>query len=306
MKQTGSLRGKPLAATLGMAFLFGTSFVASKVALGGFSPMELVFLRFAVAALFFWLLGWRLPPAQLTPGQKRSVLLLALLEPGLYFFLESYGLQLTQASTAAVLISTIPLFVALWELLFLGLRLASQELALILLSLVGVTLLLTAGGFPKVFGGTLLGNLLILGAAISASVYTLVARRLMAQVDALTVTRWQALFAAVLYAPFALVAFLRGGHLPQNLEPWLAVVYLGLFCSFGAYFLLNYALARLRASLVAAFSNLIPVVATALAVLLLGEKLQAQQLLGAALTVGAITALTLRHGQPSEPSPPGG
>jgi len=55
--------------------------------------------------------------------------------------------------------------------------------------------------------------------------------------------------------------------------------------------------------LVAAFSNLIPVVATALAVLLLGEGLSAQQLLGAGITVAAITALTLRH-RPPESTPP--
>jgi len=297
------IAGKPLAATLGMAFLFGTSFVASKIALSGFSPMELVFLRFAIASGLFLLLGFWRPPAKLSRSQARNVLLLALLEPGLYFFLESYGLKLTLASTAAVLISTIPLFVVLWEALFLGMRVRLDELGLVLLSLLGVALLLTAGGLRQALGGTLAGNLLVLGAAISASVYTLVARRLMAQVDALTVTRWQALFAAAFYGPFALVAFASQKTLPGNLTPWLAVGYLGLFCSFGAYFLLNYALAHLRASLVAAFSNLIPVVATGLAVLLLGEGLTVQQLVGAGITVTAITLLTLRH-RPPESTPP--
>jgi drug/metabolite transporter (DMT)-like permease len=297
------IAGKPLAATCGMALLFGTSFVASKIALGSFSPMELVFLRFAVASAFFLLLGlWR-PPAKVSRSQARSIVLLALLEPGLYFFLESYGLKLTLASTAAVLISTIPLFVVLWEVLFLGLRVRADELGLVLLSLLGVGLLLTAGSWRQALGGTLAGNLLVLGAAISASVYTLVARRLMAAVDALTVTRAQALFAALFYAPFAAGAFASHQRLPTDPVPWLAVAYLGLFCSFGAYFLLNYALAHLRASLVAAFSNLIPVVATALAVLLLGEGLSAQQLLGAGITVAAITALTLRH-RPPESTPP--
>ncbi len=296
---------RALFATVGMAFLFGTSFVASKVALRGFSPTQLIFLRFAVAALFFALAKGFLPSQELTREQGKQVFFLALLEPGIYFFLEAYGLKLTLASTAAVLISTIPIFVVLLEAFWLKERISPREVALILLSLFGVSLLLTAGGWDRAFGGTFLGNLLILGAAFSASVYTVLARKIMASVDALTVTRWQAFFATAFYFPFALGAYAFGGKLPTHSAPWLATLYLGLACSFGAYFLLNYALSRLRASFVSAFSNLIPVVASVLAVVFLGESLSAQQIVGAAIALGAITALTLTHGTSQSP-PPGG
>ncbi|MGC8916386.1 MAG: DMT family transporter [Thermoanaerobaculum sp.] len=298
------MTGKALAATLGMAFLFGTSFVASKVGLSGFSPTQLVFLRFAVASLLFAAVWPWTKRARLTPAQAKSVLLLALLEPGAYFFLESYGLQRTQASTASVLIATIPVLVLVFEAVFLHVKVALADAALVLASLFGVGVLLTAGGLDKALGGTLVGNLLILGAALAAAVYTLVARTLMASVDAFTVTRWQAFFAAGFYLPFALGACYRGCDLPTKWEPWVAVVYLGVACSFLAYFLLNYALSKARASLVAAFSNLIPVVATAWAVVILGETLHVQQLAGAALTVGAVTVLTLRH-RGSAPPPAG-
>lgn len=297
---------KALLATFGMAFLFGTSFVASKVALGAFSPTQLIFLRFAIAAVFFALAKGFLPSQKLSSEQGKQVFLLALLEPGIYFFLEAYGLKLTLASTAAVLISTIPIFVVVLEALWLKVLVSLREVALIVLSLFGVSLLLTAGGWDRAFGGTFLGNLLILGAAFSASLYTIVARKLMATVDALTVTRWQAFFATVFYLPFAVGAYLMGGKLPMSPRPWLATVYLGLACSFGAYFLLNYALSRLRASFVSAFSNLIPVVASVLAVVFLGETLSPQQVVGAAIAIGAITALTLTHRTAESPPPPSG
>lgn len=295
MKAVKSLPIPALAATLGMALLFGTSFVASKVALGAFSPTQVVFLRFAVAALFFFLSQRFWTPKTLAPWQLKKVLLLALLEPGAYFVLESYGLKLTLASTASVLIATIPLFVLLGEVLFLRLQLRPLDLALILISLVGVGMLLNAFGVTATWGGTLQGNLLVLGAAVTASAYTLLARKVLASVDALSVTRWQAYFAAVVYGPFAGIAWGQEKNFPTSPEPWLAIAYLGLFCSFGAYFLLNYSLAYLRPSLVAAFSNLIPVVATVLSVLLLGERLSLVQGVGAALTVGAVAALTLRQ-----------
>lgn len=293
MKAVKSLPIQALAATLGMALLFGTSFVASKVALGAFSPTQVVFLRFAVAALFFFHSQRFWTPKTLAPWQLKKVLLLALLEPGAYFVLESYGLKLTLASTASVLIATIPLFVLLGEVLFLRLRVRPLDLALILASLVGVAMLLNAFGVSQ--AGTLQGNLLVLGAAVTASAYTLLARKVLASVDALSVTRWQAYFAAAFYGPFAGIAWGQEKNFPTSPEPWLAIAYLGLFCSFGAYFLLNYSLAHLRPSLVAAFSNLIPVVATALSVLLLGERLSLVQGVGAALTVGAVAALTLRQ-----------
>lgn len=297
---------RALLATVGMAVLFGTSFVASKVALGGFSPTQLIFLRFAIAALFFVAAGRFLPAQALTREQSKQVFLLALLEPGIYFFLEAYGLKLTLASTAAVLISTIPIFVVLLEAFWLKVPVLPREVGLILLSLFGVSLLLTAGGWDRALGGTLWGNLLILGAALSASLYTIVARKLMASVDALTVTRWQAVFATALYFPFALGAYALGGKLPTTPKPWVATVYLGLACSFGAYSLLNYALSRLRASFVSAFSNLIPIVASVLAVVFLGETLSTQQVLGAAIAIAAITALTLTHRPAPSPPPPSG
>ncbi|MCS7183186.1 MAG: DMT family transporter [Thermoanaerobaculum sp.] len=301
MQAAHSLSGKALVATLGMAVLFGTSFVASKVALSAFSPTQLVFARFAVATLLFLALRPVMPNALVNAEQLKRLLVLALLEPGAYFFLESYGLQRTLASTASVLIATIPVFVLLLEVVLLKAAVAFLDAVLIVLSLTGVGLLLSAKGEPA-FGGTLVGNLLILGAAFSAAVYTLVARNLMASLDALTVTRWQAIFAVVLYFPFAGAAWLKGQPLPNTWQPWAAVLYLGVFCSFGAYALLNYALSQARPSLVAAFSNLIPVVATAVSLLVLGERLVLQQLAGAALTVGAIALLTLRHRQ--QPSPP--
>lgn len=295
MKAVTSIPIRAVAATLGMALLFGTSFVASKVALSAFSPTQVVFLRFAVASLLFVLSQRFWAPTVLAPWQLKKVLLLALLEPGAYFVLESYGLKLTLASTASVLIATIPLFVLLGEALFVGLPVRPPDVALIFVSLVGVGMLFNAFKVTAISGGMLLGNLLVLGAAVTASAYTLLARKVLASVDALSVTRWQAYFAAVVYAPFAGIAWGHEKNLPTSPEPWLAIAYLGLFCSFGAYFLLNYSLAHLRPSLVAAFSNLIPVVATVLSVWLLGERLSLAQGVGAALTVGAVAALTLRQ-----------
>jgi len=282
---------KALAALLTMAFLFGASFPATKVALESFTPAQLIFLRFLLSSVCF-VAVWRwLPPQRLTRGDVARIFAMALLEPGFYFYAEAEGVKRTLASTAAILISTIPLFVLVLEALWLKVRVRAAEVALILLSLGGIYLLV-AGGAGSIFGGTATGNGLILLAAVAASFYTVLARRLLARIHPLTMTFYQSLFAAALYLPFATWDTLRHAGPPVTEQGVLSLVYLGLFCSFLAYSLLNFCLGRMKASFVAAFTNVIPVVATAVAFFALNERLVPAQLLGGAVVLATMTALT--------------
>jgi drug/metabolite transporter (DMT)-like permease len=176
-----------------------------------------------------------------------------------------------------------------------------KEAMLIVVSLGGIFLLVTAGGISQAFGGSLAGNFFILGAAFAASVYTVLARKLLERYDAVAISRLQAIYASLLYLPFAAWDFMSVGIPHVSTRAWVAVVYLGIGCSFLAYLLLNVALTHLKASIVAAFTNVIPVVATGLAVVLLGERLHPMQAVGAAVVVGAVTLLTMRRPETEEP-----
>ncbi|MGC8762693.1 MAG: DMT family transporter [Acidobacteriota bacterium] len=289
-------KGSAVLAVTAMSVLFGASFVATKIALASFSPAVLIFLRFALASLLFLLLAPWTGLGGLGRKGAASVFLLALFEPGAYFFLEAAGIQRTLASTAAVIIATIPVFVLLLEAFWLKVRVRPREALLILLSLLGIVLLVLARGLGEALGGSLAGNLLVLGAAFTASVYTAMARKLLQRYSPLAVTRLQSFYAAALYLPFAAWTVIRQGlSAPPPRALW-ALLYLAAGCSFLAYLLLNFSLSRLRASTVAAFTNVIPVVAALLAVLLLGERLVFLQLLGAAVVVASVTLLTLWSG----------
>lgn len=283
---------KNLTALLGMAFLFGASFTGTKVALQGFSPFLLIFLRFGLSTLCFAAFWKWMPKVSLTRGDFARLFCIALLEPGLYFYAEAEGVQRTLASTASVLISTIPLFVLALEALFLKTRVRLVELGLMVVSIGGIYLLVASGG-QSALGGSLAGNSLILLAALSASVYTVLAKKLLDRIPALTLTFFQSLFATLTYLPFAAFGVWKGGF-PEVGRPQLtALLYLGVFCSFVAYALLNFCLSRMRASFVSAFANLIPVVGTAVAFLVLGERLFPVQILGAGVVLLCMTALTL-------------
>ncbi len=284
---------KGLCAILVMTVLFGASFTGTKVALESFTPAQLIFLRFAAASLLF--LGVRLFRQVQKPDRRdmAGLFLLALFEPGFYFYCEAQGVKRTLASTAAILISVIPMFVIVLEAVWLKMRIRFTEVFLIALSLGGIFLIVTAGGLDKAFGGTLAGNLLVLLAALAASIYTILAQKLLRRMEPTTVTLYQSLFASAIYLPFAAADTITGGIKLGSPRALWALLYLALFCSFFAYWLLNYALSRMKASFVAAFTNVIPVVGIAVAVFFLGERLYPLQFLGAAIVLCCMTVLTL-------------
>lgn len=287
---------EPLVALLLMAIVFGASFPATKVALGSFTPVQVIFLRFSVSALLFLVLTPWFPMPTLDRQGCLGAFALATLEPIAYFFLEAEGLRHTLASTAAILISTIPVLVLILEAVLLRSRVLAREIVLVFVSIVGTVILLTAGGAERAVGGSARGNLLILAAALAASLYTVFARHIMTRYSPVAMTRIQSFYAAALYLPFAGWDFIRGAQSGITVEAVGVIVFLGLGCSFGGYLLLNYALSRVSATIVGAYANVIPVVATAIAFLFLGERLFITQLLGGVLVIGSVTILTARPG----------
>jgi drug/metabolite transporter (DMT)-like permease len=295
LPETGAMKRERLpvlAALTAMSVLFGASFVAIKIGLEGFTPAQLIFLRFSLAAALFYGLSHWLRGSRVDWAGRAQIFVLALLEPGAYFVLEALGIQRTQASTAAILINTIPLFVLVLEAAWLKVPVVPREVFLILASLLGVCMLVLAGGFKEALGGSLAGNLLILAAALSASVYTVFARKLLVRYSPVTVTRLQVLYASILYLPYASWDWWRLGFKPVPASAVWSLLFLAAGCSFVAYGFLNYSLSRVKASLVAAFTNVIPVVGTALAVILLGEILYPLQILGGILVIVCVARLS--------------
>ena len=192
------------AAAVGMTFAFGLSFVATKTALKGFEPLLLALLRFALAGGILFVV-WRLRPVRepVTRKELGRLALVGFVSLTVYFSFENTGIARTSASEAAILIATIPIFVALIGAFLPAERLTGRQWAGVLLSFAGIVVLVLAAGGAA--GGSLTGNLLVLAASLSAAVYSILARRLLVSRSALFVTAWQNLFGALFMAPLALI-----------------------------------------------------------------------------------------------------
>jgi drug/metabolite transporter (DMT)-like permease len=274
-------------AALGMTVAFGMSFVATKVALRGFEPLLVALIRFTLAGAVLWLV-WRLRPGRerAAPGDRRRLALLGFVSLTVYFSFENLGIARTSASAASILIAAIPVFVLILNAFTLREPTTARQLLGIGLSFVGIVALVVSTGSAS--GGSLLGDLLVLAASLSAAVYSLLARRLMLRRSALFVTTWQNLFGALFMAPLALVEALVAGVRQPTAQAAAGVLFLTGVCSVVAYLLLNYAFRFLPASRVSVFINLTPVVAVAGAYVLLGERFTAAEAAAAVVVVAGV------------------
>ncbi|WP_319550273.1 DMT family transporter [Desulfogranum marinum] len=272
-----------------LAVLFwGLSFVATKVALQSFTPFCLIFFRFFAASLFFIVLFRRTGFQPLSKHDLKLLLLLAVMQPGLYFTFETFGLQYTSATKTSLIIATIPAVVLSLSALLLKERIRLLNLMGIMLSLFGVSLLVFGSGEQEELGGMLIGDLLIFGAVLSASAYMIMTRRLGANIPSRQITGMQIIFGAMLFFPAFVYDLPKFNPQAVTSEAVIAVIGLTLFATIGAFLCYNYALTKIPAAKASVCINAIPLVTAFGAWVLLGESLTMVQLCGAGIVLFAV------------------
>ena len=143
------------------------------------------------------------------------------------------------------------------------------------LSFCGIALLVVGDPeFGLNFDGSLLGDLLIGGAVVSAALYMVYARDLGRSYSSLEITFVQIVYGRSLLQPvFSMGAASPSNGRPSRLKSALAVGYLTVFATVGAFLCYNFALSQVPASKAAVFVNGIPVVTAIGAWVLLDERL---------------------------------
>ncbi len=271
-----------------MTVAFGGTFAATKVALRGFEPLLIAFVRFAMAGAILWLV-WRRRERRETVSRRElgRLALLGFVSLTVYFTFENLGIAHTSASEAAILIATIPIFVLVLNALTARERSSGGQWLGVAVSFAGVIALVGLGG--EAGGGSSLGgDLLVLAASLAGGGYTVMARRLLVTRSALFVTAFQNLFGALFMAPLAAVEAAVVGVRTPTTAALAAVLYLALLGSIVAYLLLNYGLRFVPAPRASAFTNLVPVVAVGAAFVVLGERFTAGQGLAALVVLAGV------------------
>ena len=273
--------------------LWASSFVALKLAFRGYHPMQVIFGRMFIASLCFIIfipsfrkLNWR-------RKDLKYLLVMAICEPCLYFIFEAKALELTSASQAGMITATLPLLVAILAWGLLKEQITRQTFTGFVIAIVGVCWLSFASETTEDAPSPLLGNFCEFLAMVCAAGYTISLKHLTNNYPPLFLTAFQAFIGSLFFFPFLLlpdVGFPDSWHV----EPFIAIVYLGTFITFGAYGCYNYGVSRIPASRAVGYVNLIPVFSIFLGIIILGETLNTTQWLACSLVFFGVW-LSSRH-----------
>jgi drug/metabolite transporter (DMT)-like permease len=156
-------------------------------------------------------------------------------------------------------------------------------------SFTGVAILASASGGVSRHSPTIHGDFITLCGSLAFALYVVLGKRVAGNYDALTMTTWNYLFGGLIILPIAVNRALAIGPLSnwQSIpwQAWVCLAFSAIFSSSLAYLFYFWLLRYLDASQLSAFSYLLPVSATILGILFLGEHGSWSELFGAALAL---------------------
>ena len=281
-------------------FLWGSSFVALKLAFRAYDPVVVIFGRMAVASIAFLpvMIYLRRRGLRLQSKDWKYILLMCLCEPCLYFLFEAAALLYTSSSQAGMITTILPLLVAVGASLFLNERITRQTMLGFVLAIAGACWLSWGAEATRSAPNPALGNFFEFLAMVCATGYILLLKKLTSSYSPAFLTGMQAMVGAVFYLP---ALFLPSTTWPTHWAPVSAsaIVYLGLFITLGAYGLYNFGVSRIPASRATAYANLIPVIAVLLGWLLLNERFTPSQYLASGLVFVGVYLSQVKDKPPS-------
>ncbi len=296
MSSTSFARGDALGLILAAA-AWGVGTVISKRALEEIQPLTLLPIQLAASLIVLAVLmrgrglSFRDPEASPILGR------LGLLNPGLAYSLSLIGLVSISASLSVLLWAIEPLLILFLAVAFLGERVTRAVVGLSLVALAGMVLVVYD---PTTSSSHWLGIALTFAGVVCCAAYTIVARRWLATATSTVrvVATQQAYALALSVVVLGTIAVFGGAVWPETvtLAGWLSAIGSGILYYAAAYWFYLTGLRAAPAWLAAVSFYLIPVFGVAGGFLLLGERLDPRQWLGAAIVLGAAVLLVRTHG----------
>lgn len=276
-----------LAGVVAMVF-WGMSFVWSTQVYQSLNPTATIFLRLAVATVFFTIILFAFKQNErIRKEHLKLFALAALFEPFLYFIFEGYGLKDTSPIIGSTIIALIPLVTPIAASIFLKERLTVKNIIGIVVSFLGVVAMLLNKDLE--FVASPKGVMFLCGAVVVAVGYSIALSKLTKFYKPMTITWVQNIIGMVYFIPMVIVMERFEPSNFANVGAYIVpLACLGVFCSATAYSLWAYAFSKLGASKANVYSNLIPVFTAIFSYFIIHEALTAGKIVGILLVVAGL------------------
>ncbi len=283
-------------ALVGATACWGVGTVISKHALATIEPLTLLAVQLLSSTLF--LLGAvRIRHSRLVwTSDLRRLGALGVLNPGLAYALGLLGLRSISASMSVLIWAVEPVLILVLAAILLSERVSAPRAAALAMAVLGVVLVVYRAGAR----GSTVGVMLTVAAVMACALYTVAARGLLTDDDPLVVVLVQQAaalgFAGLVLAGAAGTVGVSGiGAVSAAALVWAVVsglLYYGI-----AFWLYLTGLGNMSASAAGSFLPLVPVFGVT-AAMLVGDRLDLRQWIGAAIVVASVAAIALLHSRP--------
>jgi drug/metabolite transporter (DMT)-like permease len=295
--------------------LVGSYVALSKPLVAALGVFLLAWLRFGIGglAIAHWLKRPALEPVMST-STKRLVFLESFLGNFLFSITMLFGVSMTSAVSAGVIMASIPAVVALMSWIFLKERIGLRIWGAVACSALGIGLMAlsknelhaqTSRGPEATFieGNALLGNVLVFIAVLCEAAYAVIGKKLTGALSPKRITALINLWGFVLMTPMGLYAALHFDFGAVTSGSWMLLLFYALAASVWTVWLWMTGLKSIPAARAGVFTVMLPVSAALVGVLALGETLSGQQLLAFAIALVGVLLATLPSGRTTTPAP---
>lgn len=269
-------------------FIWGTTFISTKILLKAFTPIETLFIRFVIG--YFALLA--LYPHRLKVKERKQELYFAgagLCGITLYFLLENIALTYTLASNVGVIISIAPFFTAIFaHLLLAGEKMRAQFFIGFAVAVGGIFLISFNGSSQLKLNP--MGDILAVLAAVVWAIYSVLTKKISGyHYHTISVTR-RIFFYGLLFMMPVLFIFKFEPDIDQIIKPvnLFNIIFLGFGASAICFVTWNYALKILGAVKTSVYIYMVPVITVITSVLILHETITGTAVLGILLTLAGL------------------
>ncbi|QJC56640.1 hypothetical protein HC248_02000 [Polaromonas vacuolata] len=279
--------------------LVGSYVALSKPLVAALPVFLLAWLRFGIgtAAMLRWLKkpAFEAPMTQLT---KRLLFLESFLGNFLFSICMLYGVSLTSALAAGVIMAAIPAAVALLSWIILREKISLRIWAAVACAVLGISLVSLSKNQGLETSQPLnsqawLGNLLLMAAVLCEAAYAVIGKQLTGVLSPKRITSLINLWGFALVTPFGLWVAIDFDFGAVQLHSWLLLMFYAMSASVWTVWLWMTGLKLVAASQAGIFTVLLPVSAAAVGVLVLGEQLNRVQGLAFAIALAGVLLATL-------------
>lgn len=270
--------------------IWGGMYVVSKYVLDFISPITLVWTRYAVAFIVLFTI---LTISNNKKGYKKVItkkdwLLIAWIGFIGYFVsicLQFVGTKLSDAHTGSLITASTPVFVTLFAKFILGEAFTKKKVTALLLATLGVVIVI---GLNSMMTIHLLGNIILVGAAITWALLSIYVKIASKKLDSLTITTYSIFFTLIFTTPFMLYDYKDITYVLCSKQIVLGVLYVGILSTAAAFFLWNKGIELMDTGTGSLFLFFQPVTGSILGWICLGEQISSSFFIGGFLIVIAL------------------